>query len=381
MAGELKNAEFPGRKLLEWNWHLAEVMGFDGGDRQILPPTLSKIYKIWSWIGMVIVITFSTAYSLDPTIDSEGLAKSFVVSIGVTMLTFTKVTILMNKDRLGILFIRTRSIYSELAEHEQNWPDLRDAEQRSMRLIKIMALFFLPHIPLCALQAGMKMLLSGEPAYPFEMATFGMPVALSWIIQLTSIALPILFVWGNHALLRIIIIQMSSYTTILVRLLEERPILEDKAYDRRMFKLLNDLYMMSADVSSLYGAGAALELAMAPARSCFACYHLQLALKSRNFESAFVVILTFITCIATSCSYGISGEDIAIQHQRILDGISNSNWYKCPSSARKPIIKLFTMSRTPMRMHYKYIMEFRIEQISNLMQTTYTLATALANFL
>nr|APZ81483.1 olfactory receptor 61 [Adelphocoris lineolatus] len=226
--------------------------------------------------------------------------------------------------------------------------------------------------------ALIRMMLTGTKTFPFAMSVFGMPTFFGWVLQMLLVANAANILWGFYCVLKIVIYVLGSYSNVLAHMLRERPVDVQPKEDRQMLKLFCDINSLSVKLGNIYGLIAFIETSMASGRCCFLAYHILLAVQNSDYNNLGVPLSTFLTSVAITFALCSCGEDISKQTDTIRKGVMDSKWYAVSPANRKTLLPLLMFTQKPIQFHYKRFMYFNMETFRNVLKTTYTMTTALA---
>uniref|UniRef100_A0A0A9YM25 Odorant receptor 2a n=3 Tax=Lygus hesperus TaxID=30085 RepID=A0A0A9YM25_LYGHE len=291
---------------------------------------------------------------------------------------------------MHLILVSRHSLFEDIVTHTRRvFHDIKDypgsieivgvGDAQTRRFIMIFAVLIFSNLPSGMIFAAIKMILTGEAAYPFPISIFGLPSAIGWVMQLMVISHAVNLIWGFHCILKTLIYILGAYSNVLAHMLRERPIDVDAKNDRRILKLFCDINSLSSKLGNIYDLSAFMEVFASSGRCCFLAVHLSRQVQEGDYKNLATALSYFLVSIAITYSLCSCGEDITMQSATIRDGVRDSKWYAVSPPARRSLLPLLLFTQSPIQFHYRRFVYFNLETFRDVMKTAYTMTTALAS--
>ncbi|KAF6211818.1 hypothetical protein GE061_012333 [Apolygus lucorum] len=338
-----------------------------------------KLFRVVQWALNVLMIVSCLNFIFSESVDDspDKLQSLALCTADIQFLT-TQLILISRQSLVDDLVAHLRSVYHGIKEIPGSMDILAEGDRQARLFIMSYGVVIFSNVPSSMFFAGIKMILTGETAYPFPMSIFGLPTAVGWALQMLMIANAANILWGFYCVLKTVIYILGAYSNVMAHMLRERPIDVEAKNDRKMLKLHCDINSLSLKLVNVYGLISFLEVTVASGRCCFVAYHILLAVQEGDYKNLGVALSTLLTSVAITYVLCSCGEEISMQSVTIRDGVRDSKWYAVSPPARKTLLPVLLFTQRPIQFHYRRFVYFNLETFRNVLKTAYTMTTALA---
>nr|APZ81494.1 olfactory receptor 72 [Adelphocoris lineolatus] len=347
-------------------------------ERSMFSPNGFLIYRVGLCLSYITMITSSLLY-----LNEEGgnqLMKMVLSSVALQFFVCSMVLI-SKKESITKMLLASTEVFSQLTPNDENRIKMDLLDKKSLKFAKFFAFLISMNVISGVMKGLMNSWLSGETHYPFDLSCLGLSAVPCWFTQLFSTSGTIIYIYCYFAILKLILYQLWGYVDVLSALIRDRPVSASEKDDRDLLKFYCDYGNFAVSFTSIFGITAFIDMIFTSVRCGLISYYIVMSISENNWSDAAgsmvglasSFILPYIVC---SC-----GEDMDEMNNQIRNGFLESNWYQCSPQSRKRLLPILTLNNVPIKFQYRQCMHFNMERFMQVLRSSYSLTTALANFM